>query len=226
MNYNLIGWTFFPDTTEQISKCSCMHNRQLLINIFRWCRQLVKSVQLHNLEERKTSPELWQILCWYKCSVSTINQAVPLCPEANRTGIKPRRGTERRARFKTHTQENRPRPAVVNHMRTKDLWRIQKGNVWLITNKHINNYGIFGSSYYAQGIVLVNLMIIINLLYHVITVRKLSLFWTTIKELPCCNYCYCVTSLSGTCIYILNMTWNQYGFSIWLKLHFMFVYAS
>lgn len=121
-----------------------------------------------------------------------------------------KQGTKWKARFKTHT--HRPRPAVVNHMHTKALWRIKKRkrNVWAITNKHINNYGTLWDSYYTQGIVLVNVMVIITLLNHVITERKWSLFWMTMNELPCCNYCYCVTSLSDTCTTVYTeQTRNQ-----------------
>lgn len=115
-----------------------------------------------------------------------------------------KKDTEWKAHFKTHTQQNRLRPAAVNHTDTKELWRFFyllffKRNVWVITNKHINNYGIFQSSNYTRGIVLGNSMVIINMLYHIITVRKLSLFWITIKMLPCCNCCYCVTSLCAKC---------------------------
>lgn len=45
---------------------------------------------------------MWQILSWYKCSVSTINQAVPLCLEANHSGIKPRMAQSGKLAFK-HT---------------------------------------------------------------------------------------------------------------------------
>lgn len=173
------------------------HTR-VFINITRWRKWIVKS-NWYKLYDIKTSPEMWQIVCWYKCSVSTINQAVPLCPEANHSGITPRRALSGKLAFKTHTQENRPRTAVVNHMCTKDLWRIKKRNVCVITNKHTNNYGIFQSNYCAQGIVLVCPIVIINVLYHIIKEKNLSLFWMTIKVLPCCNYCYWVTSLFDIC---------------------------
>lgn len=83
-----------------------------------------------------------------------------------------------------------------------------------MTNKLTNNYGTFWGSYNAQGTVLVTVMVILTLLNHVITERKSSLFWITMKEMTCCNYCYCVTSLSDTCTTVYteetgnNRTWT------------------
>lgn len=158
---------------------------------------------------------MWQILHWYKCSVSTINQAVPLCPEANHSGIRPRRAQSGKLAFKhTHTHPGKQTTACCckSHTHQRPLKNSKKGNVWLITNKHINNYAILQSSYNAPGIALGNTMVIVNALYHIITERTLSLFWMTIKVLPCCNYCYCVTPLSDICT--IYCTQNRHQINI------------
>lgn len=66
-----------------------------------------------------------QILCLYKRPVSAINQPVPLCPEANHTGIEPGTAQSGGIRLETHTQEKRPLPVAVNHQRP--LKNQQKG---------------------------------------------------------------------------------------------------